>query len=129
LVNAALALFVGVPNAILFHAAVRFPGPTPPRLMWPRLGIVLYALGATTLATFGIPSAILWWSDVDVASRILLGWGPWLGIGWAASVLGALLINLGIVAVLIWKLTFVRDLDDRAGSDGSSPAASSRSSR
>jgi serine/threonine protein kinase len=113
LVNGVLILFHGVPNAIWFHAAVRFPGPVPPRLIWPGLGIVLYALGATTLATFGIPSLILWWSDVDAASRILFGWSAWLGIGWAAFVLAGVLINAGIVVVLVWKLAFVRDPEDQ----------------
>jgi serine/threonine protein kinase len=113
LVNGALFLFYGVFNAIVFHAAVRFPGPAPPRLIWPGLGIVLYAVGATSLATFGIPNAILWWSDVDVASRILIGWSAWLGFGWAAFVLGGLLINAGILGLLVWKLVYVRDPEDR----------------
>src|SRR6185295_7051296 len=84
-----------------------------PRLMWPGLGIALYALAAATLITFGIPSAILWWSDVDAASRILFGWSAWLGIGWATLVLGGLFINAGIVAALSWKIAFVRDLEDQ----------------
>lgn len=113
LVNGALFLFYGVPNAILFHAVVRFPGPVPPRLLWPGLGIVLYAVGATTLVTFGIPNAILWWNDADVASRILFGWSAWISFGWAALILGGVLINAGIVGLLAWKLAFVRDPEDR----------------
>jgi hypothetical protein len=113
LLSGALFLAPGITNALLFHATVRFPGPTPPRALWPGFGIFMYAAAAATFATFGIPSAILWWSDVDVASRFLFDWSPLIAVGWAASILTSLLSNVGIVVVLSWKLAFVRDTDDQ----------------
>jgi eukaryotic-like serine/threonine-protein kinase len=113
LVTGALSLFSGVGNAVLFHAAVRLPGPAPPRLLWPGLGIVVYAMAALTLATFAIPSAILWWSDVDVAARILFGWSSWLAVGSASLVFTGLLVSAGAIAVLGWKLAFVHNAEER----------------
>ena len=113
LVTGALSLFSGIGNALLFHAAVRLPGPAPPRFLWPGFGIVVYAMAALTLATFAIPSAILWWSDVDVASRILFGWSSWLAIGSASLVFTGLLVSAGAIAVLGWKLAFVRNAEER----------------
>jgi serine/threonine protein kinase len=113
LVMGALFLFAGIGNALVFHAAVRLPGPAPPRLLWPGFGTVVYVMGALTLATFAIPSAILWWSDVDVASRILFGWSSWLAIGSASLVFTGLLASAGGIAVLGWKLALVRNAEER----------------
>jgi len=109
LANGGLSLSVGMANAVLFQATVRLPGPSVPRILWPGLGTILYMLAAATVVTFGVPGAILWWTDADVASRILFGSTWWFAGGPMLRTVTELLTSLGILAVLGWKLAFVRD--------------------
>jgi hypothetical protein len=70
-------------------------------------------LGAATLVASGISSASLWWSDADVASRILLAWSPWFAMGPPIRTASEVLMIVGILAVFGRKLVVVRDPEER----------------
>lgn len=109
----ALGLFPGLSNALLLHAAVRLPGPKLPRVISPGLVIVVYGLGVATVGTFGIANAIVWWSDVDVASQFLFRWPSYFDAGWKLRIATELLVSAGALIVLGWKVAFVRDAKER----------------
>jgi hypothetical protein len=113
LVVGALGLLSGIGNAFLLHAAVRLPGPRPPRLISPGLVIVVYALGLATVVTYGIPNAILWWNDVDVASQILFRWSSVFAVGLTVRTVTMLVVSAGALFVVGWKLVLVRNAEER----------------
>jgi hypothetical protein len=107
------ALWVGLTNALIYHAATRLPGPVPPRWAWPRLGIAVYAVGVAAFVTYGLTQTILWWSDADRAAWLLLRWAPWFAFGGPLRTFAELLGIIATLVVLGWKFAHVRQPDER----------------
>src|SRR5262249_54076732 len=103
----------GLANALLYHAATRLPGPTPPRWAWPALGIVIYALGTSAVIVSGASSTVLWWTDAGQASRLLLTWPTWFALGAPLRVFTEMFASAALMIVLGWKFAHVRQAEER----------------
>jgi hypothetical protein len=113
LIPIALSPFTGTANAMILYAAVCFPGPRVPRLLWPWFGILVFGLAAADVATYAVPSAMLWSIDIDSAARLLFQWTPWFAVGPVFRTATELTAALGILGALAWKLALVTSPEDR----------------